>query len=346
MSAGADAAGDARLATAAGSHAIDQVKAAIGVLQMVLFAAGTPGIVAAAGLSLLEMIFGAFFGKADDKPLDLPKVINDLIIQDLANDHVRTNLATIIGYAAWLGDQNTAAMTGGLSEKDAKRYADTLGMLRRYVEEACGPSSPLCLAISNLQNADYESDPPYKVLGLPAFLFGASLHLTFLRARFLFSSDTHKTGDDPQAMEMVNVAKRYLAYLDEVKAMIDAAFPDRLGGIGEVVHARMSDSYAFWIADANCAKWPPQPAIPDPFYEMFTYPPTTIYLDEVGPGPLGINFDIDPAPHAERARAWRAHYLADLTGKLEQRWATADRRRDLAEIQDMLRQVVTTYGAA
>ena len=58
------------------------------------------------------------------------------------------------------------------------------------IARACDPGSALQQAISNLEEGTYTSDPPYSVVGLPAFLLGASLHLSFERTKLLFATDT------------------------------------------------------------------------------------------------------------------------------------------------------------
>jgi hypothetical protein len=225
-----------KVGAAVGAGSLSVLTSAISVGQMVLFAFGPEGVIAAAGLQVLELCFGS----DQNKPVNLPKVINDLVVQDFANDHVKTDLATIVGYASWLSEQNDQAISGRMPDKQQNIYADTLAQLKQYVVNACDPGSQLRTAISNLQNGDYTSDPPFCVLGLPAFLLGAFLHLAFERARLLLSNDA-TTFRSPLASNIARYASNYLDYLKNTLEIIDNDYGHRLNGVSRLLKVTLAN---------------------------------------------------------------------------------------------------------
>jgi hypothetical protein len=107
---------------------ISTVKSALSALEMVCFACGPQGIVVAAGLA----VFGFVLGLGAKANADLPKEINKLIVQDFANDHVKTDLATIVGYADWLSNQDPSAIAEPYSGS-LKKHQDALSQLKQYI---------------------------------------------------------------------------------------------------------------------------------------------------------------------------------------------------------------------
>jgi hypothetical protein len=325
---------------------IDTVESALDIFKGLLGAFGPEGAVISAGISLLELIFGIGSG------VDLPKVINDLVVQDFANDHVKTDLTNMMSYSDWLSE----AMSGTVSNKDAD--FDALKQAwNGYVVNACDPGYPLLQAISNLENGTYTSDPPYSVLGLPAFLFGTALHLTFERTKLLFSTDG-KTFRSPQMSYIVNVAKDYLSHIDSTIAIIDAAFADRLNGISQPTYAVVTNGTAWrggisysqagcvYVTDPAASTWPQQTLIPTADFSGHTYgyPNDTVWMEWM---PTGCNASTDPTPLLKDGETWRANYVASLTSQLAVKYnATADRRADLATARDQLKTVIDKYSTA
>jgi hypothetical protein len=338
--------------TVSSAGALSILKSAISVSQMVLFAFGPGGVIAAAGLE----VFGLCFGSDGGKPVNLPKTINDLVVQDFANDHVMTDLATIIGYTKWMAMQNPSAISAQMPDKEQKRYQDSLDELKGHVRETCGPGSHLLAAISNLQNAQYDSDPPYKLLGLPTLLLGAFLHLTFLKARLLLSTDA-TTFRSPQARELAGFASDYLDYLKARSDDFEKAYGHRLNGVSMLIQGdfienvgdRRIKRHYVYITDSRAGEFPKRdivwPSMGGPGWAG-DYAKNIVWFNVCGSKGLfdpGSCDDGDIAP----GKSWRQDYMAGLWKDLDEKYNYGPERiQEYATCAAELKKIVEAYGAA
>jgi hypothetical protein len=341
----------ASLALASDGAGIDTLKSVLGVLQMVLFAVGPEGVLLAAGIGFLELLFGP-----SQKPVDLPKVINELVVQDFANHDVAVDLSQIVAISKWLSEQRASVISGQSSDTVKSKFADAYKDLYGYVVTEAGPQGRVFGALADLQGIR-TSDPPWHVLGLPAFLLGASLRLLLMKIRLLFSTDA-TTFRSPETYEIVNTARDYLTYLNDTVAVIDKAFSDRLGGIGAVTQGdfvevasgtmgstAVSRHYAY-IIDSAAATFPEQAVlVPTTGGASSGYEPNIVWYSVCYPkgcSSTGSCDDGDTGP----VEVWRTAYIQGVTAQLDQKFATAQRRADIKTVQDMLNTVISTYAAA
>lgn len=329
---------------------LSAAQAGLSLAEGLLTAVGPEGEVVAAVLGLLELLFGG-----DDRSL-LPEEINQLVEQDLANDHVVTDLTTIVTYSQWLSDAMRPADGTQPPADDHVAFENAKAAWSDYVNTACDPSSPLLQAISNLQNGTYTSDPPYAVIALPAFLFGATLHLTFERTKLLFLTDA-TTFKAEQMNYIINVASDYLAFIDSTLATIDQAFADRLDGIGQPTYGTYSygtasrtgmtytDYNYVYILDPALNNFPQQSsAVPNGFGgHTYSMSSTTVWFEDM---PSGCNASTDPAPLIANGNQWRTTYVAQLNTQLEKKYnATADQRATIAATSAALHKTVDKFKA-
>ncbi len=335
---------------AADDGGMSAAKAGLSLAEGLLTAIGPEGAVVAAGLSLLEMLFGG-----DDRSL-LPEEINQLMQQDLANDHVVTDLSTIVTYSQWLSEAMRPADGTQPPADDHAAFENSKAAWSGYVSNACDPSSPLLQAISNLQNGTYTSDPPYAVIALPAFLFGATLHLTFERTKLLFLTDA-TTFKSEQMNYIINVATDYLGFIDSTLAVIDQAFANRLNGIGQPTYGTYSygtasrvgmtytDYNYVYILDPALGSFPQQSsAVPNGFGgHTYSMNSATVWFQDM---PTGCNASTDPTPLEQAGAEWRTTYVAQLNSQLEQKYnATADQRATIAATSAALHKAVDEFKA-
>jgi hypothetical protein len=329
---------------------LSAAKAGLSLAEGLLTAVGPEGEVVAAALGLLELLFGG-----DDRSM-LPVEINQLVEQDLANDHVVTDLSTIVTFSQWLSEAMRPADGTQPPAEDHAAFENAKPAWSDYVNTACDPSSPLLQAISNLQNGTYTSDPPYAVIALPAFLFGATLHLTFERTKLLFLTDA-TTFKAEQMNYIINVASDYLAFIDTTLAIINQAFADRLNAIGQPTYGTYSygtasrtgmtytDYNYVYVLDPALNSFPQQSsAVPNGFgghtYSMST---ATVWYQDM---PTGCNASTDPAPLIANGAQWRDSYVAQLNTQLEQKYnATADQRAAIAATSAALHKAVDEFKA-
>lgn len=329
---------------------LSAAKAALSLAEGLLTAVGPEGEVVAAALGLLELLFGG-----DDRS-PLPEEINQLVEQDLANDHVVTDLTTIVTYSQWLSEAMRPADGTQPPADDHVAFENAKAAWSDYVSNACDPSSPLLQAISNLQNGTYTSDPPYAVIALPAFLFGATLHLTFERTKLLFLTDA-TTFKAEQMNYIINVASDYLSFIDSTLAIINQAFADRLNGIGQPTYGTYSygtasrsgmtytDYNYVFILDPALNSFPQQSsAVPNGFGgHTYSMSSTTVWFQDM---PTGCNASTDPAPLIANGNQWRTSYIAQLNTQLEKKYnATADQRATIASTSAALHKAVDEFKA-
>lgn len=344
-----DASPAAVLAADAG-RGMSAAKAGLSLAEGLLTAIGPEGEVVAAGLGLLEVLFGG-----DDRSL-LPEEINQLMQQDLANDHVVTDLTKIVAYSQWLSEAMRPADGTQPPADDHAAFENAKGAWSDYVSNACDPGSALLQSISNLQNGTYTSDPPYAVIALPAFLFGATLHLTFERTKLLFLTDA-TTFKAEQMNYIINVASDYLAFIDSTLAIIDGAFSNRLDGIGQPTYGTYSygtasrfgvtygDYNYVYILDPALNGFPQQSsAVPFGFGgHTYSMSSSTVWFQDM---PTGCNASTDPAPLIANGTQWRNNYVAQLNTQLEQKYnATADQRATIAATSAALHKAVDEFKA-
>ena len=146
----------------------DIAQSVLGMITWVGMGCGPAGMVVAAGAGIIEIILGLVRPKGD--PVNLPKVVDQVLKRDLAEDHVLHHATTILTYIDWLSEQNKEALQGTMSGIDPAKYKDALAQLKQYVTNACDPSSPLLQAIGDLKNGGYSIDPSFQILALPVFL--------------------------------------------------------------------------------------------------------------------------------------------------------------------------------
>lgn len=336
---------------AAASGLLDTLKGVINLAGMVLFACGPEGIVAATGLGILELMV-----RDGQKKVDIPRAINDLVVQDFANDHVKKDLATIVGYTQWLAEQNRKALSGEMPDKDKATYQDAYDELKQYVVNACDPGSALRQAVSDLRNGTYTSDPPFDVLGFPAFLLGAFTHLMFEKCRILFSTDA-TSFRSPITYDLVNAAKDYLDYAQAVVKEIEVVLAERLGGVSGVTqgdHVELISTptrdmavprHYIYFTDANASKWPPKPVQTGDANAAGLAKNVVWYSDCMPKGCGGVG--TCDSNDCEAAASARAQYVLDVTTKLQGKYNYRDeRRKDLAQAIAKLQNIVDTYKAA
>jgi hypothetical protein len=196
-------------------------------------------------------------------------------------------------------------------------------------KQIASPGSALQQAISNLEEGTYTSDPPYSVVGLPAFLLGPALHLTFERTKLLFSTDA-TTFQGPRLQYIVNVATDYLGHIDQA-----------LAAIGGVTY---SDYHQVFIMDPACATFPTQPDVtPSPYTgHVYLGPGDLVWRQDM---PTGRNASTDPAPLIAQGNTWRSQYVTAVTGQLATKYNASDQRRaDIQSVRAALSNVITTYS--
>lgn len=329
---------------------IDTVKSALNLAEMVAFGCGPLGVVAGSLVGLLSVVFGALEPK--DSAPDLPKAIDELVEQDFANDHVKTDLATILTYTGWLHDQFS---TDQANDPHWKAHQGSWDQLKSYVDGTVDPNSPLIQAIGNLRNGTYTSNPSFQILGLPAFMLGAAFHLEMLRAQLLFSTDA-TTFRSPLAYEIATTASDYHDYVSGVAGDIDALAAKRLGGIGGVVEAGVVDyevnglesvmtehSHYVYVTDTEFATTPIRPVIDvNRWYAeaTSTAPPNVVlcrFADDVNSMPTASDYsDMSTA---------RSAYLTGVSSDLEIFYNySATRKADITSFLTAVEKVQNTFA--
>ncbi|WP_433260826.1 hypothetical protein ACQPZF_25175 [Actinosynnema sp. CS-041913] len=205
---------------------LDIVEQCLGTLSMIAFACGPYGaVIGAVGLALNTILTVSF----PPKQVNLPKILDDILKADLAVDHIRDDMTKILAYTKWVSQQAEAAVANEYNYKQGKAYNDTLNEIKSTVTNALEPNYPLLTAISRLQNGDFDTGglAPFKILALPAFIQGMTIHLLYLQVSILLSNDA-TTFKSPKTVYLVNAAKDYQKHLKT-----------QIGAISDKYYSRM-----------------------------------------------------------------------------------------------------------
>lgn len=326
--------------------AIDIIQSALGMITWVGMGMGPEGMVIAAAAGIFEIIFGLLRPKAS--PVDLPKVVDEILKRDLAEDHILRNVTTILTYINWLSEQNQSALQGTMSGIDPKKYHDALEDLKKYITNACDPGMPLLQAIGDLQRGNYPcGDPGYQILGFAAFLLGASTHLLFEKCRILFLTDA-TTFRSPITYELVNIAKGYLAHTRDVVAQIEGVFNKRIGGIQDPkqMHLRTESGYLsnvyVYIKDEQANAYPEQKTETQEEAILGRYTNTNLvwYKYCASNGCCSNEYTCN----MDEAFSWKAEYVARITSILEKKYNyPAERRADVHKIIAQLEATINQF---
>ncbi|ONK15987.1 hypothetical protein [Streptomyces sp. MP131-18] len=254
---------------AVGDGTLDIVEQCLNTLGQIAFTCGPEGQVVGAAALILNTILSVGFGQSQ---VNLPKVIDDIMKQDLAEDHIYQDMTHLLTYTSWIAEQAEAAIENDYDYKQGQAYEETLADIKTSVKNALEPNFPLLQTISDLQNGEYPSDPEFQLMALPVLLVGISIHLLYLQISILLSNDA-TTFKSPATVYLVNAAKDYLAHLQDKVGTISDRYAQRMDAshtaIGETTFTHCAgiqcgDEHIIFFQDWNTSQYPQRESLPLP----------------------------------------------------------------------------------
>ena len=235
---------------------MDLIHGAAGLAEMVLFGV-KGGMAAGTVVGLADLLFGFAVdatdtsSDSDDKhELDeiaagiarLPKELDDVVKADLVNQELTDALNHILTYSSWMASQGSLERR---TDAHWKQHEGAWDDIEKYVVDALDPSSPLLQTISSLKNDAVLSQPPddFALQAFPVLTLGIGVHLLLVRARILLSTDA-TTFKSPFSVDMVNLAKDYLARVVWIDDHIHGCFKTRLDAISAVHDAELTLAFS------------------------------------------------------------------------------------------------------
>lgn len=340
------------------------VRSAINVAAMTLFAAGPAGIAAATALNIFSFIFGLSDDSQAKRDAALLKNIETILQQDKATAEIQKALTHITTYTEWLAVQPSGALINNTTTPaERKAHIDSLAGLKEKIDAATSPNNPLLQSIGLLKHGSgVTSDPSFQIMALPVFMFGASVHLLFLRISLLVSTDA-TSFHSPIAANIANYAADYRKHIEEqVKeirasiekrknAVVSTAIPcvyevSRFASGGFGVHVNTTKYNALLAVDGAPND---RPALEPLKLEEGTH---GILPNVYAVVTCGIYDECHPEqnpPMYTAARygefeARRTEYLENIRNKLEEHYNfQAARQKEIDEMQAELKDIEDTY---
>ncbi|MFE4669753.1 insecticidal delta-endotoxin Cry8Ea1 family protein [Streptomyces sp. NPDC056716] len=259
----------------AATTTMDIVRQSLTTVSMIAFACGPEGVIVGAGGLILNTILSIAF---PPEQVDLPKAISDLVKQDLADDHLLQAAPKILAYTTWISEYAKAKKGFKFTSKEEKAYQSTFAELKKNVEDALSPGSPLLQTISELQNGTYPSTPEFQYIALPLFCLAASTHLTMLQVDILLTKDDDATTwHSPKTAYFIEAATRYADHIrDSLKVVYYGRYnkrmTDRVDGTHkcDYLRAKGLDADYHYFKDDHAGEFPQrhtETLLGGPFYD-------------------------------------------------------------------------------